>query len=67
MAGVCQKAYGNEACKDESTCRAVKCNACMLIGDGFHDGMVTAEQVKLEKVGWRSLPAPGNQDIRLST
>jgi hypothetical protein len=30
----------------------------MLIGDGFQDGMVTAEQVELEKVGRRSLPAP---------
>jgi len=27
----------------------------MLIGDGFQDGMVTAEQVELEKVGERSL------------
>ena len=29
----------------------------MLIGDGFQDGMVTAEQVELEKVGRRRLPA----------
>ena len=41
MAGVCQKAYGNKAFKYESTCRAVKCNVCMLIGDGFQDEMVT--------------------------
>ena len=58
MAGVCQNAYGNKAFKDESTCRAVKCNACMLIGDGFQDEMVTAEQVELKKVGQRRLPAP---------
>ena len=58
MAGVCKNAYGNKAFNDESTCRSVKCNACMLIGDGFQDGMVTAEQVELEKVGRRSLPAP---------
>ena len=58
MAGVCKNASGNKAFKDESTCRAVKYRACMLIGDGFQDGMVTAEQVELEKVGQRSLPAP---------
>ena len=58
MAGVCPNAYGNKAFNDESTCRSVKCRACMLIGDGFQDGMVTAEQVELEKVGRRSLPAP---------
>ena len=58
MAGVCKNAYGNIAFNDESTCRSVKCNACMLIGDGVQDGMVTAEQVELEKVGRRSLPAP---------
>ena len=58
MAGVCKNAYGPNAFNDESTCRSVKCNACMLIGDGFQDGMVTAEQVELEKVGRRSLPAP---------
>jgi len=50
MAGVCQKAYGNKAFKNESTCRPIKCNACMLI--------VTAEQVELKKVGGRSLLAP---------
>ncbi len=55
MAGVCQNTYGPKAFKDESTCRSAKCNACMLIGDGFQDGMVTAEQVELEKVGRRSL------------
>ncbi len=58
MAGVCQNAYGPKAFKDESTCRSAKCRACMLIGDGFQDGMVTAEQVELEKVGRRRLPAP---------
>ena len=58
MAGVCKNAYGPKAFKDESTCRSVKCNACMLIGDGFQDGMVTAEQVELEKVGRGRLPAP---------
>ena len=58
MAGVCKNAYGPNAFNDESTCRSVKCRACMLIGDGFQDGMVTAEQVELEKVGRRSLPAP---------
>ena len=57
MADVCKNPYGNEAFKDESTCRSVRCNACMLIGDGFQDGMVTAEQVELEKVGRRRLPA----------
>ena len=62
MAGVCQKAYGNKAFKDKSTCRAVKCNACMLIGDGFQDEMVTTEQVELKKVGQRSLPA---QPVRI--
>ena len=62
MAGVCKNAYGNKAFKDESTCRSVKCNACMLIGDGFQDGMVTAEQVKLEKGGQRSLRA---QPVRI--
>ena len=45
MAGVCPNAYGNKAFNDESTCRSVKCRACMLIGDGFQDGMVTAEHV----------------------
>jgi len=34
----------------------------MLIGDGFQDEMVTAEQVKLEKVGQRSLWA---QPVRI--
>mgnify|MGYP000002559366 FL=1 len=62
MAGVCQKAYGNKAFKYKSTCRAVKCNACMLIGDGFQDEMVTTEQVELKKVGQRSLPA---QPVRI--
>ena len=62
MAGVCQKAYGNKAFKYKSTCRAVKCNACMLIGDGFQDEMVTIEQVELKKVGQRSLPA---QPVRI--
>ena len=57
MADVCQKAYDNEAFKDESTCRAVKCNACMLIGDGFQDEMVTTEQVEIKKVGERSIRA----------
>ena len=56
MAGVCKNAYGNRAFNDESTCRSVKCNACMMIGDGFQDGM--AEQFELEKVGRRHLPAP---------
>ena len=55
MAGVCQNAYGPKAFKDESTCRSAKCNACMLFGDGFQDGMVTAEQVELEKDGHRRL------------
>ena len=58
MAGVCKNVYGPNAFNDESTCRSVKCNACMLIGDGFQDGMVTVEQVELEKVGQGSLPAP---------
>ena len=58
MAGVCQNAYGNRVFKDESTCRSVKCRVCMLIGDGFQDGIVTAEQVELEKVGQGRLPAP---------
>ena len=58
MAGVCQKACGNKAFKDESTCRAVKCNACKLIGDGFPDEMVTADQLECEKVGARSLWSP---------
>ena len=58
MAGVYKNAYGPNAFNDESTCRSVKCNACMLIGDGFQDGMVTAEQVELEKVGRRRLPDP---------
>ena len=30
----------------------------MLIGDGFQDGMVTAEQVELEKLGQGRHPAP---------
>ena len=44
MAGVCKNAYGPNAFNfnDESICRSVKCRACMLIGDGFQDGMVTA-------------------------
>ena len=64
MAGVCQNGYGPKAFKDESTCRSVKCRACMLIGDGFQDGMVTAEQVELEKLGRRRLPAP---TVRISS
>ena len=62
MAGVCKNAYGPFAFKDKSTCRAVKCNACLLIGDGFQDEMVTTEQVELKKVGQRSLPA---QPVRI--
>ena len=62
MTGVCKNAYGPLVFKVKSTCRAVKCNACMLIGDGFQDEMVTTEQVELKKVGQRSLQA---QPIRI--
>ena len=62
LAGVCKNVYGPLAFKAESTCRTVKCNTCMLIGDGFQDEMVTTEQVELEKVGQRRLPA---QPIRI--
>ena len=56
-------AYRPKPFKDESTCRAVKCNVCMWLGDGFQYGMVTVEQVEeLEKVGRRSLRA---QPVRI--
>ena len=58
MAGICKNAYGSQAFRDKSTCRAVKYNACMLIGDGFCKQSVTSEQVELNDDGGRSVLTP---------
>ena len=58
MAGICKNAYGSQAIKNKSTCRAVKCNVCMLIGDGFPEESITSEQVELDNDGGRSVPTP---------
>ena len=58
MAGICKNTYGRQAIKNKSTCRAVKCNACMLIGDGFPEESITSEQVELDNDGGRSVPTP---------
>ena len=55
MAGICKNAYGSQAIKNKSTCRAVKCNACMLIGDGFPEESITSEQVKLDNDGGKNV------------
>ena len=57
MAGVCKNAYGNKACKMKVHAELSNAmRACWLVM-GFKI-MITAEQVELEKVGQRCLPAP---------
>ena len=51
MAGICKN---SQAIKNKSTCRAVKCNAYMLIGDGFPEESITSEQIELDNGGGRS-------------
>ena len=58
MADICKNAYDGQAIKNKSTCRAVKCNACMLIGDGFREKSITSEQVELDNDGGRSVLTP---------
>ena len=58
MASFCKNAYYRQSIKDKSTCRAVKCNACMLIGDGFPEESITSEQVELDNDGGRSVRTP---------
>ena len=55
MAGICKNVYGKDAIKDKSTCRAVKCNACMLIGDGFPEDSISSEQAQLDNDGERNV------------